>query len=546
MLKTITLQTVALKKLTLKKIIMIGGVISALAFVLTGCGESLPQETLTVLAGSELSDLQPKLNDIRKKTGVTLQFEYIGTLDGAEEIVNGTTAYDLGWFSHAKYLTLLQEEQQGENKVMFGAEPIGLSPVIPAIRQSLVERWGWDRPDVSWSDIAEKAKSGKLRYAMTDPTASNSGFSAVIGLLSALSSSGDTHTANHIGQNKFNALFSGLKLTAASSKGLAKTYVKEQDSLDGMFNYESVVISLNQSGQLKEKLVPIFPHEGVVIADYPLLLLNRHKKAAFNRLIDYFKTPDFQQWMVENTNRRAIIPQVELSRSFPVAHVKALPFPTTLEQINAILLSFLNEQRTPETVILALDISGSMKQENRMKSLQNALLTLTGGDKTSTGQFAKFRTGEQVIMLLFDNRVRKPIIFKIDPDNQALKDIARFVHSLTPHGGTAIYNAMVEAYMLAYHLKKKSPEHLYSIVLLTDGRNQGGYTLSDFEVFYRNNKHNFESIRTFPILFGNTDDHAMHHLAELTGGKYFDTQKTPLKKAFKTIRGYHNLPEQPE
>ena len=42
--------------------------------------------TLKVIAGSELKDIEPMLDTIKNKTGVQLQMEYIGTLDGAEKI----------------------------------------------------------------------------------------------------------------------------------------------------------------------------------------------------------------------------------------------------------------------------------------------------------------------------------------------------------------------------------------------------------------------------------------------------------------------------
>ena len=45
--------------------------------------------TLTVLAGSELKDLEPLLPDLEKATGVRLQLTVPGHLEGAEKIANG-------------------------------------------------------------------------------------------------------------------------------------------------------------------------------------------------------------------------------------------------------------------------------------------------------------------------------------------------------------------------------------------------------------------------------------------------------------------------
>jgi ABC-type molybdate transport system substrate-binding protein len=68
--------------------------------------------TLKVIAGSELKDIEPMLTTIKAKTGVQLQIDYLGTLDGAEKIVSQQDPYDLAWFSHAKYLSLLQADKK--------------------------------------------------------------------------------------------------------------------------------------------------------------------------------------------------------------------------------------------------------------------------------------------------------------------------------------------------------------------------------------------------------------------------------------------------
>ena len=54
--------------------------------LLSACGGS---ETLTVLAGSELRDLEPLFDQIERNTDVKLEMKYIGTLDGAEALMAG-------------------------------------------------------------------------------------------------------------------------------------------------------------------------------------------------------------------------------------------------------------------------------------------------------------------------------------------------------------------------------------------------------------------------------------------------------------------------
>lgn len=49
--------------------------------------------------------------------------------------------------------------------------------------------------------------------------------------------------------------------------------------LNGIINYESVLMQLNQGGKLQEKLALIYPSEGVISADYPLMLLKKKRDA---------------------------------------------------------------------------------------------------------------------------------------------------------------------------------------------------------------------------------------------------------------------------
>ena len=85
---------------------------------------------------------------------------------------------------------------------------------------------------------------------MTNPAASNSGFTALIGVASALSGSSDSIDTGPIDTADLKEFFKGQTLTAGSSGFLADDFVREQDSLDGIINYESVLLSLNRGGKL--------------------------------------------------------------------------------------------------------------------------------------------------------------------------------------------------------------------------------------------------------------------------------------------------------
>ncbi len=504
---------------------------------LTGC-EQLEQASsnsvLKVLAGSELKDIEPMLETIKKQTGVTMEMHYIGTLDGAEKIVSGREHYDLAWFSHAKYFSLLQDE----NKIIHSQEKIALSPVIPAVKTSLAQQWGWvNNPDVTWSQIAEKIKMGEFKYAMTDPTASNSGFSTVMSVQAALSNAGDALTAEDIDADKLKSFFSGQSLTSGSSGWLSEAYIRDQNKLGGLFNYESVLMKMNRSGELQDPLTLIYPKEGMVTADYPLILLAKDKIEPYQQLVAYLKSAEFQTWMMTQTDRRPVNTTVALSDSFPKGYLMDLPFPTSITTVNEILFTYLDDKRKPSHSYFVLDLSGSMGGD-RLVALKQAMVNLSGGDSSITGQFARFRNREQVTFLPFNQDVIEIRDFSIGKNGLGMQKIQDYINSLKATGGTGIYSSLKTAYQQARLAIEKDPERFYSIVLMSDGISNEGLSYQQFEQYYRQESDYLANIRTFPVLFGEADQQEMDNLARLTGGRVFDSRKDPLSHVFKKIRGY--------
>src|SRR5262249_9205474 len=148
--------------------------------------------------------------------------------------------------------------------------------------------------------------------------------------------SADALNSGQIDTKGLRDLFAGQKLTAGSSGFLADAFVTSQSRLDGMINYESVLLSLNASGKLQEKLDLIYPREGIITANYPLLLLNDSKRKAYDKLTTYLLSRHFQQRMMRTTLRRPVTPGVPLDSRLPRALLVELPFPSSVSTIDAI------------------------------------------------------------------------------------------------------------------------------------------------------------------------------------------------------------------
>jgi Ca-activated chloride channel family protein len=176
-----------------------------------------PPVTLRVLAGSELADMKPILDEAAKATGVTVTMTFTGTLEGADTVARGEAdgTYDALWFSSTRYLQTIPEAKQrlGTSTRIMG------SPVVLGLRASVARKLGWDRAAPAWSDIAAAAADGKLTYAMTDPAASNTGFSALVAVAAALDGTGralDAAAIDRIAPRLID-FFTGQQLTAGST-----------------------------------------------------------------------------------------------------------------------------------------------------------------------------------------------------------------------------------------------------------------------------------------------------------------------------------------
>lgn len=492
-------------------------------------------ESLFLIAGSELKDLEPYLNDIYRHTGVQLGFHYSGTLDGVDSILAGEQ-YDGAWFSHGKYLSL------SDRSKIKAQEQIMLSPVVMGIKTAKAKAWGWDKQAITWQDIADKAQSGELNFAMTNPSASNSGFTALMGVTAAFAGTSDAPTEQDIAvaEPKLKNFFKGQKLTSGSSGWLASQFVKEQNRLDGMINYESVLMQLNHSGQLNEPLTLLYPTEGIITADYPLMLLNSNKREAFDKVVAYLKSEDFQQIIMEKTDRRPGNINVALSQRFHQGMLVELPFPNSQKVIDEIIFAYLDDIRIPASVTFVLDTSGSMEGQG-ITQLKAAMQGLVKGNPNSAGgKFSRFLDRESVTIAPFSGRPKTIHSYTLDKNLPTVPDqIATSIQSLQVGGKTAIYDALKQAYQhIADEQKQTTEPRYYSIVLMTDGQNTVGDSLNDFNHFYQGLPENLKQVKTFTVLFGKADEAEMKRIAELTGGRQFDGRKGNLSQVFKKIRGY--------
>jgi Ca-activated chloride channel homolog len=499
-----------------------------------------PATQFTILAGSELKDLEPLIPAMEQATGLKIKLNYSGTLEAVERLSSGEPT-DAAWLASNRYALL----NPGVKDKVLQSERTMITPVVLGVKRSKALELGWISKDgalntkVTWKDIAQAAEKGRFSFGMTSPSASNTGFSGLMGLAAALAGKGDALEVADINATQLTSFFKAQALTAGSSGWLADAYVKEQGRIDGMINYGSVIHALNAGGTLTEPLAIIYPQDGILSADYPLMLTNAAKRADYDKLMAYVRSAAFQQPMSAQTFRKPVSPDVPFDPKLYPANLIELPFPAKLAVVDAVLDAFDNQIRRPADSTFVLDISGSMGGD-RMAQMKTALQGLTGLDETLSGRFTRLRERERVSMMPFDDKVRPETTFLFEKAsrNDVEGQLRSYIDRLQAVGGTAIYSAAQSAYIQAKTRRATDPNRYYSVVLLTDGQNNQGMGLNDFETWYNGLPAADKGIRIFAIQFGEAKAEELEVLARLSGGRVFNATKTPLKQVFKEIRGY--------
>ena len=110
---------------------------------------------------------------------------------------------------------------------------------------------------------------------------------------------------------------------------------------------------------------------------------------------------------------------------------------------------------------------------------------------------------------------------------------------MQPGGNTAIYSSVQQALVeLSQERSRAHEKRYYTVVLMTDGENNRGLSKQQFAEWYRTEGATFRGIPVFPILFGEGNAKELGELADLTGGRLFDSRSNTLAAVFKEIRGY--------
>ncbi|AIR98128.1 vWA domain-containing protein [Streptomyces glaucescens] len=515
--------------------------LALLATALTACAGDDDPVTLRVLASPELADVAPLLAGLEDDTGVRLDIDYRANadLDGQHPAEDGGTAYDLAWLASDRSFQLRVRDSDGR-LARPESTPVMRSPVVvglaPAPARTL--RAGAPGGRISWADVADAAADGTVRFGMADPRRSDTGRAALVGVATAAAGTGTALREEDVTCDRLRGFRSGQTLTAASSRELVGRYPARQGDTNALIAHEAELLALNASGALRTPLEIVHPDDGMILSDFPLLLLDPGERRAYREVTEWLLTAGTQRALMERTYRRPVNQDVEPSARLRTPVGNALSFPDRLSIVEQLVTDYGDPaRRTAGQVVFVLDFSTSMRGA-RMAALRAAFAGLSGADDTATGKFARFHRGERLTVVRFGGRVleERTVTVRGEAD-------LRTLNATVAHGGyddaTALWSALARGYRIAAAAVREDPARPVALVLMTDGENNAGITYREFLRRHRALAPESGAVPTFPVHLGEADPNALRRAADATGGRVVDAGLSSLPDAFKEIRGCH-------
>ncbi|MDX8377897.1 MAG: substrate-binding and VWA domain-containing protein [Mariprofundales bacterium] len=501
---------------------------------------------LHIVSGSENKTLEPIIQQFAHQQGVDIRINYQGSVDMMLMLrtQGANMPYDAIWPANSLWLALGDEKHQ-----VTQARSIMRTPVVLGVRKSLAQKLGWDKKDVRIADILKATQEGKLSFAMTSATQSNSGASAYLGFLHALSGKTTALQAQDLDnidlQQQVRHLLAGISRSSGSSGWLKDALIQHYERFSAMFNYEALIIEANQAllAQGKEPLFVVYPVDGILIADSPLAYIDKgdaSKTELFTALQNYLLSDAIQQQILAQGRRTSLVGMNPNTVNKAVFNpdwgiditriISPAPLPAS-DVIRKALYLYQTALRKPSCTAYVVDVSGSM-QGTGLPQLKDALSLLF--DINTADKYMLQASPDDIHIILPFNSGPKQAIVAHGNKAETMQKLLTFVQGLQAGGGTNIYIATITALESMNKIKGLGENYFPAIILMTDGRSEAGLeelqaTMSKLPLGY--------DIPIHAITFGKADPSQLDAIAEISVGRVFSGHD--LIHAFRKAKGYN-------
>lgn len=492
--------------------------------------------TFKIISSSENEDFEETLIQYAKDKNIDIEIDYAGTLEIMDKLNQGED-YDAVWCSNSIWLYMLND-----NVKIADSASTSINPVIFAVTKSKAEELGFIDNEIYTQDIISAINSGDLKFSMSNPTRTNTGATAYLGLLATLAGRPEVLREEHLEDEQLKtdlvSLFSGLERSSGEESFLEELFL--QGDYDAVVTCESSIIKMNKilEAEGKDILYALYPKDGVSISDSPIAYIDNgddNKKEFFKDLQEYILSDEGKAKLQELGRRTwygGINKNADESIFNPEWGIDTTKYIATVKYPNATVIRkalnlYQSELRKATHVVFCLDYSGSMYGDgyDQLISAMEYIL-----DEEQAGKdLLQFSEKDKISIVPFSSDVIDT--WTTENGNQT-EELLQEIKKLSPTGATAIYPSAQKALEIlsTEDLETYNP----SIIIMTDGEGNRG-TFTELQNYYNNTG---RDIPIYSIMFGEAVENDLEEIASLTNAKVFDG-RINLLEAFKEVRGYN-------
>ncbi len=435
-----------------------------------------------------------------------------------------------------------REKTGGEAGLVGATHRYAVTPVVIAAWESVARSLGWPDKPLGWADILNKAQSDpafKWNHASTTTAsgmlATLAEFYAGAGKTRGLTKEDATaqKTLDYVAAIERTVRFYGEGELGIIERAKAEG----RNFLDAFVLPEQLVVQFNQ-GKPPERLVAIYPREGTLWLDHPLVLLERpdltaNQRLAFQKFREFLLSAEAQEKVLQAGYRPA---DLNLPLSGPGSPLTAangvdptqpqttlqIPMPDVVEVVQNVW--WYTKRRT--NVYLVVDTSGSMRGE-KIEAVREALRIFLEQIKSDQ---------ERVGMVEFSSQVNHIIPLEELGKNRA--ELERAVSALQAGGNTALLDGVRAAYVRLQQMNDR--ERINAIVALTDGQeNASSVSLRQLTREMQQGNRSGVPVVIFAVAFGkDADMNVLRALADATNGQVRKGDLETIRQLYKILSTY--------
>jgi hypothetical protein len=413
------------------------------------------------------------------------------------------------------------------------------SPLVVATPRPVARSLGWPGRQPTWTELADKTYTGEIRrFSVPDPQRVTAGLLAVLGVDAAAGRSGDGP-----GAARMRALTFRSRLTDANAdpaRLLRQVTAVPDPARDvGLFPVTEQALWSNLKDTGAQSLVAVYPPDGLVEADYPLVASNgvQHdavRQPVVARLGAWFRSGAGVRKLTEHGFRP---PAGVASAAVPTAdglltrYGLASPIPADARVVTAAVTAWARYQRMRFQVLLLVDQSASMGDPVRDGA----------GDPTTKAALLRECAGESVRLLGEDTSLAmwlfppargsgSPFVEAVPfgPLGEAVGGVPRRTalsraladYQPTSRTGAPLHEAVLRA--TDEMRQRYRPHEVTLVVVVTDGPDGGFTGRASFLSRLAADVDPSRPVPVFTVGYGPGADMAtLREAARLTGGQAF-------------------------